>query len=269
MKTLTHLGILILLSTVACSPAPSDGSPSADKQPPAPAQAADSGSVKGGVVVGDRVKGKVVETMDASGYTYASVDVGTGKAVWVVGPQTSMSVGNALDIPKGSEMKRFRSKTLNKVFEPIYFVSSFGDAYPPTPRASSGPSSQPTSQPSSRPTQAQKPKAPKEVISIPKAKDGYTVAEIYGKASQLANTSIVVRARVVKFNAGIMGKNWVHLRDGTGDPTAKTHDLTVTSDGTATVGQTVLVRGILATDKDFGAGYKYPVILEQATFTQE
>jgi hypothetical protein len=72
---------------------------------------------------------------------------------------------------------------------------------------------------------------------------------------------------VVKFSQQIMGKNWIHLQDGTG--AAGTNDLTVTTDGTANTGDTVVVTGVVTTDKDFGYGYKYDVILENATVTIE
>jgi hypothetical protein len=72
---------------------------------------------------------------------------------------------------------------------------------------------------------------------------------------------------VVKFISGIMGKNWLHLRDGTGAPGSD--DLTVTTDATVETGSTVVVRGTVTTDRDFGAGYKYELIIEDAEITVE
>ena len=71
--------------------------------------------------------------------------------------------------------------------------------------------------------------------------------------------------KVVKYNAMIMGKNWIHLQDGTGEPGS--NDLTVTTQGTAFVGDTVLVRGNIGLDRDMGAGYRYDVLIEDATIT--
>ena len=87
------------------------------------------------------------------------------------------------------------------------------------------------------------------------------------QARALSGQEVSVRGKVVKFNSGIMNKNWVHIQDGTGDVTAKTHDLTVTTEQTVSVGDTVLVKGQLTINRDIGAGYKYPVMIEQATFT--
>ncbi len=74
---------------------------------------------------------------------------------------------------------------------------------------------------------------------------------------------------MVKFTPRIMGKNWLHLQDGSGDTAAGTHDLTVTTNVTAKVGDTVLISGAVTLDKDFGEGYKYDVIIEDAKVTVE
>lgn len=99
--------------------------------------------------------------------------------------------------------------------------------------------------------------------------DGRTVAEVFAQSAALAGKQVKIRAKVVKVSKGIMGHNWFHLRDGSGDKAAGTHDLTVTSDGLVAKGATVLVSGTVAKDKDFGAGYLYKVIVEKATLTAE
>jgi hypothetical protein len=102
---------------------------------------------------------------------------------------------------------------------------------------------------------------------IQKAKGGYTVEELYAKKDKLNGKKVSVRGKVVKFSPGIMGRNWIHLQDGTGKQ--GTNDMTVTTNQTAAVGDTALVTGTLVTNKDFGAGYKYAVIIEDATVKVE
>ena len=86
--------------------------------------------------------------------------------------------------------------------------------------------------------------------------------EVYQEKDKLKGKRVTLRGKVVKYNEAIMGKNWLHLRDGTGkDPT---DDLTVTTQAKAKVGDTVLVEGTVTLDKDLGAGYKYDVIIEDA-----
>ena len=94
--------------------------------------------------------------------------------------------------------------------------------------------------------------------------NAFTVAEIFAKNKEMHGKTVRVQGKVVKYNPGIMGKNWIHIQDGTGDPMKSTHDLVATSAETATVGEVITVQGRLAADKDFGAGYSYTAIIEDA-----
>ena len=107
-------------------------------------------------------------------------------------------------------------------------------------------------------------------LKIAKAsgENGYTVADIFSKGVGLNGKKVKIKAQVVKFSPQIMGKNWLHLQDGTGDPLKNTHDLVVTTAGKAEKGDIVTVEGVLAVDKDFGAGYKYAVIVEDVAITR-
>lgn len=107
-------------------------------------------------------------------------------------------------------------------------------------------------------------------ISVPKAAgpEGRTVAEVISSRAELKDKTVSVRARVVKFNSAIMGKNWLHVRDGSGSAEEKTNDLLVTSSETARVGDILTLRGTVRTDKDFGYGYFYGVLVEDAVIQQ-
>ena len=96
------------------------------------------------------------------------------------------------------------------------------------------------------------------------AQNGYTVAELFAKADSLDKQKVTVRGRVVKVNTNIMGRNWIHIQDGTGDPAKNTYDLVITSADIAKIGAIISTEGTLAADKDFGFGYKYDVIIENA-----
>jgi hypothetical protein len=106
-----------------------------------------------------------------------------------------------------------------------------------------------------------------DLSGIKKADGGKTVEEIFAGKDQLNGKTVAVRGKVVKFSPEIMGKNWIHLQDGTGKE--GTNDLTVTTAAVAKTGDTVLVKGTLVANKDFGYGYKYDVIMEDATLTVE
>jgi hypothetical protein len=94
-----------------------------------------------------------------------------------------------------------------------------------------------------------------------------TVAEVYAGKESLAGTEVTVRGKVVKFSSRIMGRNWAHVQDGSG--AAGTNDLTVTTQDTARVGDTVLVSGKVSLNKDFGGGYRYTLIVEDGSVTVE
>ncbi len=100
----------------------------------------------------------------------------------------------------------------------------------------------------------------------PSARKVYKVGDLYKEKAALDTKKVTVKGKVVKVAGGIMGKNWFHLQDGSGDPARKTNDLAVTTtQDLPAVGKTVTATGTLHKDKDFGYGYRYEVILEDAT----
>ena len=100
-----------------------------------------------------------------------------------------------------------------------------------------------------------------EPIEKAPGSDGYKISEIYEKQKELAGKHVTIRGRAVKVASGILGMNWIHLQDGSGEVSSGTHDLTVTSNDLPAVGDIVTMRGVVHLNKDFGAGYKYALIL--------
>lgn len=203
--------------------------------------------------------GKVLETMDAGGYTYIHVDNGTEK-IWAAAPQFEAKVGEQVTVPEGMPMKDYESKTLNRKFDVVYFVGAIGkgDQPPAQPAATAGQPQLPEgAHPKLDPAQAAK-DAKVTFAGIKKADK--TVGEIFAEQGSLGGKEVVVRGKVIKFSPQIMGKNWIHVQDGTGS--TGTNDLTVTTADLAKVGDTVLVSGKITLKKDFGMGYKYDLIIE-------
>ncbi|MGQ9812262.1 MAG: hypothetical protein ACUVQ2_02460 [Dissulfurimicrobium sp.] len=99
--------------------------------------------------------------------------------------------------------------------------------------------------------------------------DSYTISEIYGAKVSLDGKHATVKGVVVKVSTGIMGKNWIHLQDGSGSQEKVDFDLTVTSQDHPAAGDVVVATGLLHADKDFGAGYRYAVIMEDAKIQQD
>jgi hypothetical protein len=204
------------------------------------------------------ISGKVVETMNAGGYTYVRLEK-NGKKTWIAVPQMKVSVGQQMTFQPGQEMTNFTSKSLNRTFGSIIFSGG-----PAAPQKVTGDKTASVKAPGSKAAVV----ASNEKISVEKAAgpDAYTVGEIHSKRASLDKKTAVVKGKVVKVSKGIMGKNWIHIQDGTGDSGKGTHDLVVTTAmDAAAVGDTVTVKGTIYKDKDFGAGYKYDVIMEEAT----
>jgi type IV pilus biogenesis protein CpaD/CtpE len=144
-----------------------------------------------------------------------------------------------------------------------------GCAKEPASTGAAAPEAAPATPPMTEPHPM--PAAPAEEVDlsgIAKADGGKTVAEVFAEKDQLAGQQVVLRGKVVKSNPGIMGKNWLHIRDGSG--AEGTNDLTVTTAGAApAVGDLVLVKGPVSLNRDLGMGYVYDVIVEDAEVTVE
>jgi hypothetical protein len=205
--------------------------------------------------------GKVTETMDAAGYTYVQVDTGA-EQFWAAAPQFAVQVGDDVVVPEGMPMPDYHSKTLDRTFDMVYFVPSVlvGGA-----QNLSG--DVPADHPSMDGGKTVVEETTVDLSGITAAEGGVTVEDMFTKKAELAGKSVAIRGKVVKFTPEIMGKNWIHLQDGTG--TEGTSDLTVTTSASAKMGDTVTVSGVVVIDKDFGYGYAYDVIIEDAEVTVE
>ena len=205
--------------------------------------------------VPNKIYGKVTDTIDAAGYTYAEVDTGKEK-VWAATTTTPLKIGDMIAFTTEMPMKNFHSNSINRDFALVYFVNQFftdKESLKGTVSASAAPHSK--TKPAS---------AVKAVEGIDKAEGGNTIAEIYANKEQLNGKAIRVRGQVTKFTANIMNKNWLHIRDS-----STQDDLTVTTDGTAVIDAVLVVEGKLALDRDFGHGYVYPLIVEDARVIKE
>jgi hypothetical protein len=248
-----HMVVFVLAGMLIGVGACSDGSPSSGEPQ---RSVADEGTSPAPAAMPRTVTGTVVETMDASSYTYVQVDVGE-ETIWAATNRFEVAVGDRVTVPLESPMENFHSDTLDRDFPLIYFASRIvgegesPDAATPVDRALLGPGTPQVA-------------AEVEEGAIAPAPGGRTVASVWADAPSIAGTEVTVRGQVVKFNPAIMGTNWIHIQDGTGDADAGTHDLTVTSAAAVAVGDVVTATGVVAVDQDFGAGYVYPVMVRDA-----
>ncbi len=224
----------------------------AASQTPAVAPAAPSG--------GQTITATVLETMDAANYTYVRVKADSREELWAAASQFKVAVGDKVVLSLEQPMENFHSQSLNRDFPLIYFVSRIGHEGDPAP---------PPMAVGHPPVQGPATSAPQETTVVAPAKNGTTVAAVWATRTSLAGKTVTVRGKVVKFNGGILGVNWIHLQDGTGKAADGSNDITVTSTTDTKVGDVITITGTVAVNKDLGSGYNYPVIIEHASIVQK
>ncbi len=215
------------------------------------------------------VTGTVLERIDVDGGTYLRLKTPQGE-IWAAVNKTGVKKGAEVTVVNAVPMDGFESKTLKRKFDRIIFGSLSAGGGPeagpaPKPAGQGAPTDQKGIIAAQHASVANAPVGTGEIkVNKAEGAEGKTVAEIIGARASLKDASVAVRGKVVKFSPGIMGKNWIHLRDGSGSRAKQDDDITVTTADMAAVGDVVLVRGVVHVDRDFGAGYLYPVIIEDA-----
>ncbi len=190
------------------------------------------------------------EVIQTSNYTYMKVNEGDIN-YWVAVTKMDAEEGQIYYFLEAMQMRDFESKELERTFDSIYFVQQISD--------------KPIAAPVKVPAQdirGERPKLEQKDISVEKVEGGISIAELYTNKDSYADMTVKIRGEVVKVNPDIMGINWVHIQDGTKD--GDNFDLTVTTHDKLEIGDVVTFEGRISVNKDFGAGYKYDVIMEEA-----
>lgn len=190
----------------------------------------------------------VEEVLNTDRYTYLNVTENSEK-FWIAILRTEVKAGEVCYFRGGIMKKGFFSQEFNRVFETVYLVSEFwkqpsGEAGPGRAHANIRGGAAPGL----------------EVGSINRAEGAVKLSDLFANKEKYNNRKVKVTGKCVKVNPRIMNRNWVHLRDGSG----KGADLTVTTIEDIPLGMVVTMEGTIALDKDFGAGYRYDVIMEDA-----
>ncbi|NRA68694.1 MAG: hypothetical protein HRU19_29680 [Pseudobacteriovorax sp.] len=196
------------------------------------------------------IRGKVVEIIDVEEYTYLKIQ-NQENELWMATSKIQVNKNDQIEFAENEPFYDFESKTLGRVFQKIYFVTdikvnglTFGISQPTEPTPITSEETEYVS---------------KAVSASKKFND---LAQLLAKPEEFADKQIEISGKVVKVNDGIMGRNWIHLVDESIE--GQKSDLTVTTQAKVKIGQVVAMRGRLVLDRDFGSGYSYPVILEDA-----
>jgi hypothetical protein len=262
-----------------------------EDKPAAPPAATEASA--GATLDGVALQGKIIETMNSNGYTYLQLDASQGK-VWVAIPETPVKMGQTVTCLPGMTMNNFTSKTLNRSFEAIVFSPGLdkgtpaaaaangtetkgkeGTGFEAALRAEGSAAKGPQGADGGATSLGQSTGSagavvPSAAVNINKASgtNSFSVGECFEQGKELHGKTVRVRGKVMKISRMIMGKNWLHIQDGTGNPLKNQHDLVVTTTEDLAEGTVVTVEGLLSADRDFGAGYKYEVIVEDAKIEQ-
>jgi hypothetical protein len=260
--------------------------------PAAEASAAEAPAAEDGAITGE-----VLETVPVSKYTYLRLRSSDGE-IWAAVPSASVAIGSRVTISNATRMDDFKSATLGRTFKLIYFgtlgapaVAATGDALAPkfpigdeqdvdpdqklppghpdiganaAPTALADGNASPHGGMSDSPGEAALP-LPK--IARAAGSNGHLIAELAAERQKLAGQRVRVRGQVTKVTPDVQGRAFFHLRDS--DVSGKGLDLVVTSVSAPTRGQVATFEGTLRADDDIGIGYKYPVLLEDATIIAE
>jgi len=265
MRGLRGLVLVCLAAIAVALPGVSGAVPGETAKSPGAAKAAPLGPAVKPTV--PSLTGKVLEVIDASPYTYLRLKTAQGET-WAAVNKTPIKKGSEVTIADPLPMDGFESKSLKRKFDHIVFGTLAG-ANPAGPSARTGggvPAATGPQDVSTFHSNVSGGAADAGKIKVKKAEgaNAKTVEEIFSGRSSLKDKPVNVRGKVVKFNPAIMGKNWVHLRDGSGSAEKKNNDITITTQDSVAVGDVVTVSGPVRLDRDFGSGYRYAVIIEDA-----
>lgn len=220
--------------------------------------------------------GKILEIEDARGYKYLKIDE-NGTELWVAIASAPVSVGEKIGYDKTTIMHDFESKSLGKKFKEIIFAS---DVYlaqkAPKPTSMKDGLESTTNNPHAndphKGTDMEQSPIEEEVKPTKPfvKKDFYTIEELHMYRKELKDQIISVKATVRKVSRQIMKLDWIHLSDGTGNEKNLSNDLVFTAaSSTLNIGDKVIATGKVVTNKDFGYGYFYKVIIQDTTFKKE
>lgn len=246
LKTITLSAVFIIATSCGEDTTPYQSNSNSDNREPVDiTKKSLSGSAKTNSEVEEGGHQVVLkEVLPARNYIYLLVEE-NNEEFWIATVKREVTIGNSYLFSNGLVQTNFQSKEHNRVFETITLVSNLIDFDPSKAKHS-------------EPMAQEAPNTPSINIEV---KNSIRIGDLVENSSKYTDKKIQVSGVIVKVNANIMNKNWVHLDDGSNDG----YDLIITTNETLENGSTVTMTGIVRINKDFGAGYKFDVILEEGS----
>ena len=205
----------------------------------------------------------VQEVLQVESYTYLNV-LEEGAKKWLAVPKMEANLGEVYYVQDGMEMYNFESKELDRKFDTVYFLRYITRDNLVDPELGLKDSKDEGNQVLKK--ESKLPTLDRIELTLDGFEGGIQIAELFENKSQYAGKKVKIKGEVTKFSSQIMGKNWVHFQDGTEFEGA--FDLMITTAENVQVGDVVVFEGLIALDKDFGAGYFYELIMENGKIQQ-
>ena len=195
------------------------------------------------------------EVLNVKGYSYVRF-LEDGMEIWIAAPTTDVKVGETYYFGKSMEMKNFKSNELDKTFETLYFIDKISS----TEEGITQPklSSQAFGNKGSKRAIVEK-----KNIAIEASENTITIEELFKNKEKYNYQTVRLKGEVTKYNPAIMDINWFHIQDGTAFN--EKYDLTATTEDEVNLGDIVTFEGKVILNKNFGSGYVYDVLIENAT----
>ena len=191
----------------------------------------------------------VLDVLPTDKYIYLEVEE-KGEKYWVATRKQEVKKGEKYFFNGGLLKTNFESKEYNRTFDKVYLVSNLVSMDHGHGHGA---------------TTAETEKSIVKSIKINNPKEGsIKISEIIDNPDKYKGKKVQVTGQCVKVNPNIMGRNWIHLKDGSKDD----YDFVLTSSTIVPEGQVVTLSGVVTLDKDFGAGYRYEIIVEEATIVK-
>lgn len=210
-----------------------------------------SGDAKMKLVEGSVSQHKILvnEIIQSTKYTYLNVSEDQFQK-WLAVAKQDVKVGSTYYFDKALQMNNFYSKELDRTFDVIYFINEIRPNVEPgtiiaRPEAHSG-----------------KIQSSQKEIKVVKNKGELTIANLFENRLKYVGQKVRIKGIVGKVNKAVMGKNWIHLQDGTNF--SGNFDLTITSQDIANTDEIATFEGLISLNKNFGSGYFYELIMENA-----
>jgi len=196
----------------------------------------------------------VKEVLPTTKYVYVRVEENK-EQFWIATTKQEIKIGEVYYYKRSLLKTNFESKEHNRTFDKIYLVTSLvqadhGNKQPSMDMTKSTSESDPVAKPVEKPAEKSQ-----RVID---QKGSIKIAELVENYKKYDGKTVQISGECVKINSNIMERNWIHIKDGSKDD----YDLVITSATFVPEGTVITMKALVTLNKDFGAGYKYELILE-------